>query len=424
MTWRGLVAQTTNADVARQALCKPIRVYIGFDPSASSLHVGSLLPIVTLLRLQQYGHTPIALVGGGTGMIGDPSGKSAERRLLTDEEVRSHAVSLQGQLQRFFAHDMPNPAIFADNLDWLGGLSLIAFLRDIGKHFSVGAMIHRDSVRNRLEQREQGISYTEFSYMLLQAFDFLELYRRHGCQAQFGGSDQWGNIVSGIDLIDRLCPHAPDMAPFGLTMPLIVNKSGQKFGKTESGTIWLDANLTSPYRFYQFWVNVDDDDALRYLRFFTFLTRAEIEAIESAHAAAPHLRAAQKALGQAMTTLVHGTQQTEAALAATAILFGADPACAPMNAFEVLAGEIPTRTLQPGDECSLKSLLVGDEDGHPFKSGGEAKRALAASSVSIGGIKLGADLAAALPDAALCHGRYALIRVGKKQFYLADCGRG
>ena len=412
--------QVTDADVARRALGRPIRAYIGFDPSASSLHVGSLLPIVTLCRLQRFGHTPIALVGGGTGMIGDPSGKSAERKLLSDDEVRGHAAGLSRQLQRFLPSDVPNPPIFVDNLDWLGGLALIDFLRDIGKHFSVGAMIHRDSVRNRLEQREQGISYTEFSYMLLQAFDFLELYRRQACQAQFGGSDQWGNIVSGIDLIGRLAPQTPETAPFGVTMPLIVNKAGTKFGKTEAGTIWLDPDMTSPYQFYQFWMHVEDEDVGRYLRFFTFLSREAIEAIEQEHGAAPHLRAGQKALAQAVTEFVHGPEQMHAALAASAILFGGDPTGAPAGAFSVLTSEIPSRLLA-GEELTLKSLLVGESEAHPFRSGGEAKRALTAGSVSLGGRKLGADLAAALAPEALLHGRYALVRVGKKQFYLTDC---
>lgn len=412
--------QATDPDVARRALTRPIRAYIGFDPSAPSLHVGSLLPIVTLRRLQRFGHTPIALVGGGTGMIGDPSGKSAERKLLSNEEVRGHADALRRQLERFFPTDVPNAPIFIDNLEWLGSVALIDFLRDIGKHFSVGAMIHRDSVRNRLEQREQGISYTEFSYMLLQALDFLELYRRLDCQAQFGGSDQWGNIVSGIDLIGRLAPHTAENEPFGVTMPLIVNKAGTKFGKTETGTIWLDPDWTSPYQFYQFWIHVEDGDVGRYLRFFTFFSRAEIEAIEAEHAQAPHLRSGQKALAQAVTSLVHGEAQMQAAVAASAILFGGDPGAAPAAAFAVLLAEIPSHLLGPED-LTLKTLLVGDGDAHPFRSSGEARRALAAGSVSLGGRKLGADLAADLAPDALLHGRYALVRVGKKQFFLTDC---
>lgn len=422
LVWRGLLHQTTDADRARAALEHGggLRAYIGFDPTAASLHVGSLLQITMLMRLQRAGHRPVALVGGGTGLIGDPSGKTAERKLLDAGTAQSHVGALKLQLARFLDFDGENGAQLVDNLEWLGELRLLDFLRDVGKHFSIGAMVQRDAVKTRLATREQGISYTEFSYMLLQAYDFLELFRRHGCRAQFGGSDQWGNIVSGVDLIDRMAPHAPEAAPFGLTLPLITMKSGQKFGKTEEGTVWLDPQMTSPYRFFQFWVNAEDEDAVKWLRCFTFLAQDETESIIDQHAAAPHLRVAQRRLAEEVSTLVHGNAACELAKMASAVLFGGDPRVASAEALAMLAQEIPTqRHASPGP---LQAVLVGDGDGFPFKSNGEARRALQAGSVSVNGIKLTADLQASLAPETLLHGQHALIRVGKKNFYLAQFG--
>lgn len=421
LEWRGLVYQVTDRERARTALANGsgLRAYIGFDPTASSLHVGSLLPITLLMRMQRAGHQPIALVGGGTGLIGDPSGKSAERKLLDSDSAAAQAQAIGNQLAHFLDRDAL-PWQRVDNLEWLGTARLLDFLRDIGKHFSVNAMVQRDSVRTRLETRDQGISYTEFSYMLLQAYDFLELFKRHGCRAQLGGSDQWGNIVSGVDLIDRLAEHAPEAAPFGLTVPLITTKSGQKFGKTEAGAVWLDAQLTSPYQFYQFWINTDDDDAAKYLRYFTFLDRATIEALEAEHLPAPHLRVLQKRLARELTTLVHGENACHHAQMATAVLFGGNPRDASEAALEMLAKEVPTQS--HAAPTTALQVLVGDAAGFPFKSNGEAKRALAAGSVSVNGEKLGADLQAPLPADRLLHGRWALLRVGKKNYYLAQFG--
>jgi tyrosyl-tRNA synthetase len=314
------------------------------------------------------------------------------------------------------ATGVQQPLQFVDNADWLEKLNVIEFLRTIGKHFSVNAMVQRDSVKTRLEAREQGLSYTEFSYMLLQAYDFLELFRRHGCRAQFGGSDQWGNIVSGTDLIGRVESPADSHAPFGVTVPLITQKNGQKFGKTESGTIWLDPQRTSPYQFFQFWMNVDDDDALAYLKFFTFLSAAEWQQTADEHRDAPHLRRAQRLLATLVTRAVHGDEQAANAAMASSVLFGGDPTQAPVNVFaQVLSGEIPTVTAAP--DATVGQILVGEL--RPFASNGEAKRAVQGNAVSLNGKKIGLADLAAQPER--LHGRFVLIKNGKK-YFLADLG--
>jgi tyrosyl-tRNA synthetase len=297
LTWRGLVHQSTDPELAAKMRAEPFTLYIGFDPTADSLHVGSLLPLLTMLRAQRAGHKPIALVGGATGMVGDPSGKSEERKLLPIEELRHNVGAVGAQIGRL----VPD-AVMVDNYDWFNGYGYLDFLRDIGKHFSVNMMMAKDSVRARLEDREQGISYTEFSYMLIQAYDFLSLHDRHGCRLQLGGSDQWGNITAGIDLVRRL----RGKEVFGLTMPLVTNASGQKFGKSEKGNVWLDANRTPPYDFYQFFFRVDDRDVGRFLRYFTFLDEAAVVALEKSVQAAPEKREAQRVLAREVTKLVHG----------------------------------------------------------------------------------------------------------------------
>lgn len=422
LQWRGLLHQVTDLERAKAAFAQGnVGAYIGFDPTADSLHVGSLLPIVTLLRLARAGQRPVAIVGGGTGLIGDPSGKSAERKLQTDADVARFVDAIAAQLRGIFANDNAHIDV-VDNGEWLRGLSAIAFLRDIGKHFSVNALVQRDAVKQRLEAREQGISYTEFSYALLQAYDFVELYRRYGVLVQLGGSDQWGNIVSGLDLIDRLERREdgslPQGAPFGLTMPLITTKSGQKFGKTEAGTVWLDPARTSPYQFYQFWMQADDDDALRYLRFYSLQDRAQLEAIEAAQLAEPHKRAAQKALAAEMTALVHGPAQLRTVEAATAILFGGDPVGADAATLDALQRELPHTTVAPeGEQVRVQALLVGDA--RPFQSNGEARKAIAAGAVAINGQKL-TDLNAEWPVEALLPGRRALVRHGKKSWFVVQ----
>lgn len=424
LTWRGLVHQVTDRDAAQKLLNgRGLKAYIGFDPTAASLHVGSLLPITMLLRLQIAGHVPLPVVGGGTGLIGDPSGKSAERLLLSAAQVQSNTDALAQQLHKIWHNlGLQPPHEPIDNNSWLSGLSLIEFLRDIGKFFSVGAMIQRDSVRTRLHERDQGISFTEFSYMLLQAFDFLELHRRHDCCAQFGGSDQWGNIVSGIDLIGRVCGHDVDKPVFGLTMPLITTRSGQKFGKTEAGTVWLDPQMTSPYKFYQFWINVEDVEVGPYLRFFTFLAQADIQAIEREHAAAPHLRAGQKALAREVTALVHGSEAMQHAERASQLLFGGDPKDSPEPVLAMLKHEIPAFNVDAA--ATVGTLLVGAAPGQPFKSNSEAKRAVAAGSVYLNGAKVIGELNAPIAGTQWLHDVYILIRVGKKQYHLAEMMSG
>lgn len=422
LQWRGLLHQVTDLERAKAAFAQGnVGAYIGFDPTADSLHVGSLLPIVTLLRLARAGQRPVAIVGGGTGLIGDPSGKSAERKLQTDADVGRFVEAIAAQLGEIFANDSAHIDV-VDNAEWLRGLTAIAFLRDIGKHFSVNALVQRDAVKQRLEAREQGISYTEFSYALLQAYDFVELYRRHGVLAQLGGSDQWGNIVSGLDLIDRLerredgsLPHG---APFGLTMPLITTKSGQKFGKTEAGTVWLDAHRTSPYQFYQFWMQADDDDALRYLRFYSLKERTELEALEAAQLAEPHKRVAQKALAAEMTALVHGPAQLQTVQAAAAILFGGDPLGADEATLDALQRELPHVTVAAeGDHVRVVALLVGEA--RPFQSNGEARKAIAAGAVAVNGQRV-SDLSAEWSTSALLPGRRALVRHGKKSWFVVQ----
>ncbi|WP_119065862.1 tyrosine--tRNA ligase [Aggregatilinea lenta] len=317
LRWRGLLKDVTEG--AEEALAKQkVTGYIGFDPTADSLHVGSLLPIMVLVHLQRHGHSPIALAGGGTGMIGDPSGKSKERQLLSEEQLQINIKGIKAQLAHFLDFEKPgNPARLVNNADWLRPMNLLDFLRDTGKHFTVNYMMAKDSVRTRLES-EEGISFTEFSYMLLQSYDFLQLYERYGCTLQMGGSDQWGNITAGIMLIRKVA----DAQAHGAVVPLVTTSAGTKFGKTEAGTVWLDSKRTSPYRFYQFWLNTTDDDAIRYLKYFTLLSREEIAAYEHAVETEPHLRAAQTRLAEEVTRAVHGEDGLARAQAATDVLFG------------------------------------------------------------------------------------------------------
>jgi tyrosyl-tRNA synthetase len=301
LTWRGLVQQSSDPALAEKMRAEPFTLYAGFDPSADSLHVGSLVPLVALMRAQRAGHTPVALVGGATGMVGDPSGKSEERKLLSRDDIGRNVAGIRKQLERLLDF---STAKLVDNAEWFAGIGYLDFLRDVGKHFSVNMMMAKDSVRMRLEDREQGISYTEFSYMLIQAYDYVVLHDRFGCKLQIGGSDQWGNITAGIELIRRLRGHEHEA--YGLTVPLITTAAGHKFGKTEKGAVWLDAARTSPYEFYQFFFRVDDRDVVRFLRFFTFLDEAAIAALERELQTAPEKRAAQRELARQVTELVHG----------------------------------------------------------------------------------------------------------------------
>ena len=319
LEWRGLIADCTDLAELRKALdAGRITLYCGFDPTADSLHVGHLVPLICLRRFQNAGHLPIAVAGGATGSVGDPSGKSAERSLLTKDQIVANVASVKPQLARLLDFQVnPNTARLLDNADWTDGVSFIEFLRDIGKHFTVNQMVAKESVRSRMEDREVGISFTEFSYMLLQAYDFYVLARDQRCLLQIGGSDQWGNITMGIELIRKKMGQGA----FGLTLPLITKADGTKFGKTESGSVWLDPQKTSPYRFFQFWLNTDDRDVIRYLKFFTFLEQQQIQDLEEQHRADPGKRVAHRALARNLTQLIHGESAVQEAVRASEILF-------------------------------------------------------------------------------------------------------
>jgi tyrosyl-tRNA synthetase len=342
--WRGMVYDAT--DGLREALAAGRQTgYIGFDPTAASLHVGSLLPVMALARFQRAGHAPIAIVGGGTGLIGDPSGKAQERQLQTLEQVQQNVDGIRRQLARFLDFDRaPNAARIVNNADWLVAIDLMSFLRDIGKHFTVNYLLQKESVSRRLEQ-EEGISYTEFSYLLLQAYDFVQLFDRYGCTLQMGGSDQWGNITAGIDLARKL----RGAKVHGLVLPLVTTSAGVKFGKTEAGAVWLDAASTSPFRFYQFWFNTDDRDVVRYLKFFTFLGEGEIAALAEASTAAPERREAQRALARHVTDLVHGEGARRRAEQASALLFRGDVREATKDDILTVFEDVPSTEIDPGE---------------------------------------------------------------------------
>jgi len=392
--------------------------YIGFDPTADSLHVGSLLQILALARLQRAGHRPIALVGGGTGMIGDPSGKTRERQLITRDVVVRNVEGIRLQLERFLTFEGENAALLIDNHDWLGDLPLIDFLRDVGKHFTVNYLLAKDSVSRRLEQ-EEGLSITEFSYSLLQAYDFQVLFDRYGCTLQMGGSDQWGNITAGLELIRRTrSAHG-----HGLVQPLVTTAMGEKFGKTEAGTVWLDAKRTSPFRFYQFWLNTDDRDVGPYLRWFTFLGLTEIEAILEQHSDDPGARSAQRQLASEVTQLVHGEDGLIRAERATGVLFGS-VAAEELPAAELLDvfADVPSARLERerflGEGVSVVDLVV--ECG-VAKSRGEARRLISGGGVYLNGVRIEqTERSVTLPDA--IDGRVLIVRKGKKQNYLIEIG--
>jgi tyrosyl-tRNA synthetase len=414
LQWRGLVAQHTEG-VPALLSGGPVSAYIGFDPTGSSLHVGSLVPIMILVHLQRHGHRPVALVGGGTGMIGDPSGKTVERQLLTTAQVAENAAGIRSQLERFLTFEGPSAARMRDNAAWLGGLQLIDFLRDTGKHFTVNYMLQKDSVRSRMDA---GISFTEFSYMLLQAYDFLELRRRDGVTLQLGGSDQWGNITAGIELIRRM----DGVEAHGLTVPLVTTSAGTKFGKTEAGAVWLDAERTSPYAFYQFWLATDDADAGRYLRFYTLLPRAEIEALDAATASAPEQRAAQTALARDVTRRVHGEGALAAAEQVSTFFFGGlDPHELTDEAFGILRAEAPYVELEG-------AALAADADAATFDafklltasglaaSNGAAKRLLEQGGVTVNKRKLAASERLVPRDGSLLRGAHIIVGKGKRDY--------
>ncbi len=411
LRWRGLLKdQTPDLD---DHLAGGSRVaYCGFDPTADSLHVGSLVPIMGLARLQRHGHTPIALVGGGTGLIGDPSFKKGERSLLTREQVDANVAGIRRQLERFLDFEGENAARMANNADWLTTMPLTDFLRDVGKHFTIGYMTAKESVKSRVEA---GLSFTEFSYMLLQAYDFLKLYEDAGATVQLGGSDQWGNITAGTELIRR----AAGGQGHAFVMPLVSNAAGTKFGKTEAGTVWLDAERTSPYRFYQFWLGTDDRDVVDYLKYFTWLSREEIEALEQEMADRPGARGAQRALAQAVTTLVHGEEATEAAERAGRALFGGDLSALSSKELDEVFEEAPSVEIPAarfdGDGAPVIDLLV---EAGLASSRGEAKRAIQGGGVRVGDRKVESlDDTATRADAV--DGSVVVLRKGKKSVALA-----
>jgi tyrosyl-tRNA synthetase len=413
LKWRGLVADCTDTAELTKRFAAPITLYCGFDPTADSLHVGHLVPLLALRRFQLLGHHPIAVAGGATGSIGDPSCKSAERSLLTKEQIKANVDAVRPQLARLLDFErQPNPARLVDNADWTAGMSYLDFLRDIGKHFSVNQMVAKESVRARMEDREVGISYTEFSYMLLQAFDFYVLARDHGCELQIGGSDQWGNITAGIDLMRKKLGKQG----YGLTLPLITKADGTKFGKTEGGSVWLDAKKTSVYKFYQFWINTADADVIRYLKFFTFLSKEEIESLEKLHTENPGGRAAHKALAKAATDLIHGENATQEAIRASEILFGGDLKGIAEGTFNEIVGEVPTKEIEKtkldGAGISLVELLV---HAGLCPSKGQARKDIEGGGVNINNVReAGATRAVTVND--LLFGKHLLLRKGKKNY--------
>ncbi|MFB7273365.1 tyrosine--tRNA ligase [Streptomyces sp. NPDC056244] len=415
LKWRGLFAQSTDEDALRKALADgPVTFYCGFDPTAPSLHVGHLVQVLTVRRLQQAGHRPLALVGGATGQIGDPR-PTAERTLNDPETVAGWVRRLRAQIEPYLSFEGPNAATMVNNLDWTAGMSAIEFLRDIGKHFRVNKMLTKDSIARRLES-DEGISYTEFSYQLLQSMDFLELYRRYGCVLQQGGSDQWGNLTAGLDLIHRLEPGATVHA---LATPLMTKADGTKFGKTEGGAVWLDPEMTTPYAFYQFWLNVDDRDISSYSRILSFRSRTELEELEQITAERPQARAAQRALAEELTTLVHGAEQCAAVVAASRALFGQGELTELDEAtLSAALSEVPrakVAELGPVADLFAETGLV------PSKSA--ARRTVKEGGAYVNNVKV-AD-ADSVPDRAeLLHGRWLVLRRGKKNLAAVEVAAG
>ena len=420
LEWRDLISDCTAREGLQERLAKgPITLYCGFDPTADSLHVGSLVPLLALRRFQLCGHHPIAVAGGATGSIGDPSGKTAERQLLTHELLKANIEGVKVQLGSFMEFEgVENAAQLVDNAAWTAPLSFLDVLRDIGKHFKVNAMVSKESVRARMEDRDVGISYTEFSYMILQALDFHYLCETQDCELQVGGSDQWGNITAGIDLIHR----KQNLQAYGLTLPLITNADGTKFGKTESGAVWLDVNRTSIYQFYQFWVRVDDRDVVRYLKYFTFLSRDEVEELASQHEAEPHARIAHKALAREVTALVHGEEAVTEAIRASEILFGGELEGITEATFREVAGEVPSCELSTdrfgGEGLWLPELL---HEAGLAQSRGQARKDVKGGGVYVNGKRID-DEQHKLTASDLMFGKYVLLRRGKRNYAVVIAG--
>jgi tyrosyl-tRNA synthetase len=408
LEWRGMLSESTEG-IREALLAAPLTGYIGFDPTAPSLHVGSLLTVMGLARLQRFGHNPIAIVGGGTGMIGDPSGKSQERVLLSSADVEANVAGIRQQLEKFLDFEAPrNPARIVNNADWLGTIDVLSFLRDVGKHFTVNYMLQKESVARRLES-EEGISYTEFSYLVLQAFDYLQLFDRYQCTLQLGGSDQWGNITAGIELIRKLRAQKAH----GLVWPLMTTASGVKFGKTEAGAVWLDPVRTTPFHFYQFWLNTDDRDVVRYLKCFTFLERDSIEALARATQEKPEAREAQRALAREVTALVHGPDHVAKAERAASVLF-AKPGNESLSVADVLmayADAPSTEVALPSQGMPLVQLLATIK---LAASRSEATRLIKSGGIYVNDVRA-TDEKAVVSAADAFGGQVIVLRKGKRE---------
>lgn len=414
LSWRGLIADCTDAeDLGKRLASGPTTLYAGFDPTADSLHIGNLVPLLGLRRFQQAGHRPLALAGGATGLIGDPSGRTAERQLLTPEALQHNIAKVKEQLSRLLDFDTgPNQAKLIDNATWIAPLSFLDFLRDVGKHFSVNMMIGKESVRARMSEREAGISYTEFSYMLIQAYDFYHLRREYDCELQIGGSDQWGNITAGIDL----CRKKLSAQAWGLTLPLVTTSDGSKFGKSVAGAIWLDRAKTSVYRFYQYFVQTDDRDVARFLKYFTFLPHAEIEELAQRHAERPEGRDAHKALAREVTTLIHGEQATRDAIGASDILFGGGLENISEESFKEVVAEAPVHAISPDDLAGDGTLLVellARSGLSPSK--GQARKEVPQGGIYINNIRA-TDLQRRITSRDVLFEKFVLLRKGKRNY--------
>lgn len=410
LEYRGLIYQMTDRDGLQKKMEEEsIRLYSGFDPTADSLHIGHLLPVLTLRRFQLAGHRPIALVGGGTGMIGDPSGRSTERSLNTEETVANWTESLKRQLSAFLDFEGEHAALMASNYDWLSSLNIITFLREVGKNFTVNYMLAKDSVSSRMAD---GISFTEFSYMILQAYDFYKLNKDQQCAMQIGGSDQWGNITAGLELINKMGGGEA----YGMTMPLVTKADGKKFGKSESGAIWLDRNKTSAYQFYQFWINTDDQDVVRFLKYFTFLSKEEIEALAVEVQERPEQRTAQRTLAREVTALVHGWNAVESAEKISKALFSGDVnELSESELVEALEG-VPSTTLEDTQEISLMDLVIAV---NAAPSRRQARQDIESGAVYVNGERLSSQDAMISREHRL-HGKYIVVRRGKKKYFLAQ----
>ncbi|MGD6894965.1 tyrosine--tRNA ligase [Bacillus infantis] len=409
LKWRGIVYQQTDEEGTEELLKKEkISLYCGIDPTADSMHIGHLLPFLTLRRFQNEGHRPIVLVGGATGLIGDPSGKSEERKLQTLEAIQHNVSSIQKQLKKIFSFEGENGALMVNNYDWAGPMDIVTFLRDYGKHVGVNYMLAKDTIASRLDT---GISFTEFTYTILQAMDFLHLYEKHNCKMQIGGSDQWGNITTGLELIRKMMPEGAK--GYGVTIPLVTKADGTKFGKTESGAIWLDPEKTSPYEFYQFWINTADADVIKYLKYFTFLPKEEIEALENSLAEEAHLRKAQKALAEEMTMLIHGEAALEQAIKISAALFSGD--VKNLTALEITQGFKDVPSYEPtGEENGIVDLLTAAKIS-PSKR--QAREDVSNGAVYVNGERITAT-DYELTEKDRIEGQFTIIRRGKKKYFL------